>query len=275
MSDVVKEQPGYKTRGISGPSQFLEMMAQGVRAAYHSGPIPSLAPSIPYPNIGIGYAVQETNTRVWLNEGRKLIGRKIAFANETVRQASAIGDSQLVFGMLYDDMLKEDGCRIKAESLIQPQISAEIGFRVARDVLTLPSSEEELFGCFDSCMPVLEISNSRIENERKMIIDVVADNGSAGLCVLGQNCDVPSVTKFKTLSVALLCNGVCVSKTDSAADIGMALTDLFVKMIAWGRPVRAGDIISSGAISPPLDIAAGSKIEAQFDCLGTVATNIS
>ncbi|MEM1114369.1 MAG: hypothetical protein AAGI11_20825 [Pseudomonadota bacterium] len=124
MDETGVVQPGYRTRGVTGSSQFLDTMAHRVRAAYGTSPIPSLAPDIPYPNIGVGYAVQETNTRVWLSQGQRLAGRKIAYVSPRVCEETPIPDPQPVFGMLFDNMLKPDGCKLKMSSFMRPRISA-------------------------------------------------------------------------------------------------------------------------------------------------------
>lgn len=269
------EQPGYQTRGIKGKSQFLELMAGAVRSAYGGVPIKSLAPQIPYPNIGVGYAIQETNTRLWLEQGRQIVGRKVAYASQQIRENSHISDAQTVFGMLFDNVLKSNGAVINSAELTQPQVAAELGFRVAQDVTTIPRDKAAVLKLLDVSMPLLEVSSNRILDENKKIIDVVADNASAGLCVLGEESEIPSLQRIETIEVEILRDGDCVSSHRGSVDVCAALTRLFVKMIAWGRPVRAGDIIASGAFLPSVPGSAGHVYEGRFSGLGSVWARFS
>ena len=108
-------------------SAVVESVAQALRNAELSKT--AIAPIRPQlgaeqADVDIAYAVQEANTQRALQEGRRLVGRKIGLTSKVVQ--AQLGVDQPDFGMLFADMAYGDGEAIPAGLLIQPKVEAEI-----------------------------------------------------------------------------------------------------------------------------------------------------
>jgi 2-oxo-hept-3-ene-1,7-dioate hydratase len=84
--------------------------------------------SIQHPDIGMddAYAIQNAIYREKLAQGRSVVGWKIGLTSKAMQYALNIDipDS----GILFDDMVFEDGGRVPKGRFIQPRVEAEIAF---------------------------------------------------------------------------------------------------------------------------------------------------
>src|SRR5688500_1025799 len=95
--------------GKPGPTAHkIEQLAKRLRTAHETGiATPPLRDELPAGDLAAAYAVQNINTRHWLKQGRRLIGRKIGLTSKTVQKQ--LGVDQPDYGMLYADMAFCDG----------------------------------------------------------------------------------------------------------------------------------------------------------------------
>jgi len=110
------------------------------------------------------------------------------------------------------------------------------------------------------------------------ITDTVADNASSGLFVLGDR-RVP-LSEFAPLEVtmSLAKDGVLVSSGDGATCLGDPLNALVwvARMAAsFGAPLRAGDVVLSGALGAMVMVEPGNEITAELSVLGAVSVTFS
>ncbi len=110
-----------------------QAVADKIEGAYATRtPVPPVRELLPAGAIDQAYAAQEFNTERWLEEGRKLVGRKIGLTSLAVQRQ--LGVSQPDYGMLFADMAFLDGWDVAADQLIQPKVEAEIAFVIGRDL---------------------------------------------------------------------------------------------------------------------------------------------
>lgn len=221
------------------------------------------------------YAVQEINTNLAIDQGRRLTGRKIGLTSSAVQQQ--MGVDRPDFGMLFADMEIMDGGQIKASQLIQPKAEGEIAFVLGRDLPHLDTTLAELLRAVDYVVPALEIVDSAIENWNITLIDTVADNASSALYVLGKQ-----PTRLSSLDLRL--EGMLLEKNCAAVSIGIganclgdplnACLWLARTMAQMGRPLRAGDVLLSGALGPMTPILAGDTLTLRLTRLGEVSCHV-
>jgi 2-keto-4-pentenoate hydratase len=96
-----------------------DTLAQRLRDAYRSGPVPPLRDGLRPDDVDGAYAVQSINTRYWTGQGRRIIGRKIGLTSESVQRQ--LGVSQPDFGVIFHDMLIHEGGTLDAKSVLQPK----------------------------------------------------------------------------------------------------------------------------------------------------------
>ncbi|HEY9081273.1 2-keto-4-pentenoate hydratase [Magnetovibrio sp.] len=217
------------------------------------------------------YAVQETNTRRWLAEGRKLVGRKIGLTSVAVQQQ--LGVDQPDYGMLFADMAIAEGEEMPLGALLQPKAEAEVAFVIGKDLTDEQMTLSDLISAVEYALPALEIVDSRVADWNIRILDTVADNASSGLYVLGAQPVKLDGLDLRTCGMVMSLYGEPVSTGVGAACLGHPLNAalwLAKTMARVGRPLSAGDQIMSGALGPMVTASPGDVLEARIEGLGSV-----
>ncbi len=217
------------------------------------------------------YAIQDMGTERKLASGRRLVGRKIGLTNPAVQKQ--LGVDQPDFGMLFDDMQKSETEVIPYASVMQPKIEAEIAFILSAPLTKAKHTIEDVATATRSVVAAFEIVGSRIANWDIKFTDTVADNASSGLFVLGAKQLPIASVDLVGCAMRMTRSADEVSKGSGAACMGNPLNAavwLADKMVQFGRPLQAGDIILSGALGPMVAVNPGDTFEATIDGLGTV-----
>jgi 2-keto-4-pentenoate hydratase len=218
-----------------------------------------------------GYAVQRVNTDRWLAAGRRPVGRKIGLTNPAVQ--AQLGVSQPDYGVLWADATYADAEPVPVRKILQPRAEAEVAFVIGRDLDRPDAVITELLGAIAYALPAIEVVGSRIAGWDIKAVDTIADNASCGAIVLGT---VPrKLDDFdpRLCGMVLERRGEPVSVGAGAACLGNPLTAtlwLARKMAEVGSPLRAGDIVMSGALGPLVTVEAGDVLEARVSGLGSV-----
>lgn len=222
------------------------------------------------------YAVQRCNVIARIADGAVVVGRKIGLTSQAVRRQ--LGVDQPDFGVLLDDMAFKDGDVLPTRRLLQPRVEAEVAFVLKADLTTGPFDEQRVAEAVGHVVASLEVVDSRIAGWDITFADTVADNASAGLFVLGTEQRELKDVAPKDVSMVLSVNGEERSTGSGADCMGDPLTAL-----AWlattaarlGDPLRAGDVVLSGALGPVVPIRPGDRVEATITGLGTVRASFA
>lgn len=218
-------------------------------------------------DLAAAYAVQQGLVRQMLDAGATVVGRKIGATSEAVQ--NQLGVDQPDFGYLLHDMDVSDHDPISMRTLLQPRVEAEVAFVMARDVdlaeddLTI----EAVRDCVEVALPALEIVDSRIDEWDIGFTDTVADNASSGLYVVGRDGRPLDELEPREVTMSLTVNGEVRSSGTGAACLGdplEALRWLAVQASRFGDPLRAGQVVLSGALGPFVPFAAGDRVEASI-----------
>ncbi|MFI6499757.1 2-keto-4-pentenoate hydratase [Nonomuraea typhae] len=220
---------------------------------------------------GDGYAVQAINTRRALQEGRRIAGRKVGLTNAEMQRK--FGIDQPDFGMLYHDRAHLDGRPIRLESFLQPKVEAEVAFVLARDLAGGPFHAAEVIRAVDFALPAIEVADSRIEDWDITLPDTIADNASGGAFVLGNDPRNLRDLSLRDAAMTMTRNGEDVSSGSGARCMGHPLNALVWLANAAGQgeyPLRAGEVVLTGALGPIVVPASGDVFEACIDGFGSV-----
>jgi 2-keto-4-pentenoate hydratase len=231
-------------------------------------------------DVRAAYAVQHEVTQARLADGARIVGRKIGLTSPAVQQQ--LGVNQPDFGVLFDDMEVTDGARAPMGRLLQPKVEAEIAFVLGSD-LDDDVSPTAVRAAVDHAVVALEIVDSRISGWDITITDTVADNASSGLFVLGPaRLRLGAFEPLRT-TVTLAVQGRVVSTGSGDACLGdplNALGWLAETVRDLGDPLRAGQVVLSGALGPMVPVSAGTYVRADLAAddgrpLGSVRTSFS
>ncbi|MCI0152085.1 2-keto-4-pentenoate hydratase [Paraburkholderia sediminicola] len=272
MSDTTVERLATNALGI-------EALAAEIRTCYETGQtVAPLRSRTSSDDVDTAYAIQDANTRFFEAQGRRLIGRKIGLTSKVVQ--AQLGVDQPDFGMLFADMAAGEGEPIPVSRLHQPKVEAEVALILAEDLDIESPTVADVIRATAYVVPALEIVGSRIANWDIRFFDTVADNASSGMFVLGgparriQDLDLRGLQMTMRRERDGVTTGPNVVSTGSgAACLGHPLNAavwLAGEIARRGRPLKAGDVVLTGALGPMVPVTAGDTFIAQLSGLGEV-----
>lgn len=217
------------------------------------------------------YRVQLQVNRLRVRDGGKIVGRKIGLTSTAVQRQ--LGVSQPDFGSLFADMRHESGSVISTARLIQPRVEAEIAFMIGSDLIDGPLDVAQVRDAISYATAALEICDCRIREWNITFSDTVADNAAAGLFVLGASKWLLDEVEPREVTMSMEIDGKEVSSGNGRDCLGDPLA-----AVAWlahttrdlGAPLRAGEIVLSGALGPMVSVEPGHTVTGKVTGLGTV-----
>ena len=250
----------------------IEAAAQRLREAQAQGvPCAPVRALIGDSDVAAAYEVQRINNALRLAEGGVVVGQKIGLTSLAVQKQ--LGVDQPDFGLLFADTEVKNGGGVRASEILQPKAEAEIAFVMKHD-LTGDITLERAKAAIDYAVGAIEIVGSRVLNWDIRITDTVADNASASHFVLGDVRQDVNELDLASVKMQLKKNGEVVSEGMGAACMGtplFALVWLAQTFADLGTPLKAGDIVLSGALGPMCAGEAGDTFVAEIDGFGAVA----
>jgi 2-keto-4-pentenoate hydratase len=265
-------------------AQAAERLMVAARTAVPAAPVRDVLGST---DVALAYEVQNVLTAARKAAGARVAGRKVGLTSSAVQRQ--LGVDQPDFGVLFDDMLVPVGGEIDSSRLIAPKAEAEIAFLLSADMdgfaagvsPDAPISAADraaAAAAVDYAVAALEIVDSRIADWDITITDTVADNASSALYVLGGK-RVP-LSEFAPVEVTMNLekNGEPASSGNGAACLGdplNALVWLARTAVSLGVPLRAGDVVLSGALGAMVTAEPGTEITAELSTLGRVSVTFS
>ncbi len=235
--------------------------------------------SLRHPDIGMddAYAIQSALMEAKLAEGRRVIGWKIGLTSKAMQSALNIDipDS----GVLFDEMLFENGTTVPRRRFIQPRIEAEIAFVMKAPVAGEAVTRDEVLAATDHVAPSLEILDTRIlradpeTGRTRNVYDTISDNAANAGIVLGTE-------RHPVDAHDLRWTGAIVSRNGEVEETGLGagvLNDpvegivwLARRMGQYGQRIEAGQVILSGSFIRPVECPPGTSIHADFGPFGSV-----
>jgi 2-keto-4-pentenoate hydratase len=251
----------------------VERAVAALREAYRTGlPCPPLRDSLlPAGEVETGYAVQREMLAGWVADGRRPVGAKVGLTSAAVQRQ--LGVDQPDFGVLLADRAVPDGAEVPLADLLQPRVEAEVAFVLGADLPDEQVTSVDVIRATDYLLPAIEIADSRVAGWDISIVDTVADNASSGRYALGTRPVRLADVDLRLCGMVLEHAGQPVSVGAGAACLGNplhAVAWLAGTLAAAGSPLRAGDLVLSGALGPMVPVTPGGGYEARISGLGSV-----
>lgn len=235
-----------------------------------------------HPNMGMddAYAVQNAIYAAKTAQGRSVVGWKIGLTSKAMQYALNIDipDS----GILFDDMVFENGAVIPKGRFIQPRIEAEIAFVMKSAIGGAGVTRDDVIAATDYVAPSIEILDTRIvrvdaeTGKTRTVFDTISDNAANAGVVLGAERHAIGEFDLRWAGAIAMRNGE-VEETGLGAGV---LNDpiesvvwLARRMAQYGQKIEPGHIILSGSFIRPVECPSGTEIEADFGPFGSVAVS--
>lgn len=230
-----------------------------------------------FPDMGLddAYSIQAELVRLKMAEGRRQIGWKIGLTSRAMQQALGIitPDS----GVLFDDMLFENGATIPRDRFIAPRIEAELAF-VLKAPLAGQVTPDQVITATEYVVPALEILDTRVERisasgQARKVQDTIADNAANAGLVLGTTRLDPA-RDLRWQGAIVKRNGVVEETGLGAGVLGdpvMGIVWLAERLAQQGAALGPGEVVLSGSFIRPVECPLQTQIDADFGPAGLVS----
>lgn len=217
------------------------------------------------------YAVQQANVDARVAAGERIVGRKIGLTSLAVQKQ--LGVDQPDFGALFASMAYGDHQPMPLSGLIQPKVEAEIALVLEHDLTHEKHTFADLLRATAYAIAAIEVVDSRIRDWDIRFVDTVADNASSALFVLGSRPVPLSGVDLAACAMTLSRDGEALSRGNGSACLGNPLNAavwLADRLVQLGTPLRAGDVVLTGALGPMVAVTQPGTFTAHIEGLGSV-----
>jgi 2-oxo-3-hexenedioate decarboxylase len=214
------------------------------------------------------YAIQKAGVALRTGRGERVIGLKMGFTSRA--KAVQMGVHELIYGRLTDAMVVDDGGVVELKRYCHARVEPEIAFRLAKP-LEGAVGVVEAYAAVDAAAPALELIDSRYQDFKFSLVDVVADNASSSGVALGPWRRPPEDPS--NLGVVMSFDGRPVQIGSTAAVLGDPVRSLAaaVRMLAArGERLEAGDIVMTGGATAAEALRPHSYVQNEIQGLGRV-----
>lgn len=212
------------------------------------------------------YEVQRLAIAERVKRGARRAGMKMGFTSRA--KMVQMGISDMIWGRLTTDMLVEDGGVTRFANYVHPRVEPEIAFLLKKtlvgDVTPMQAME-----AVEAMAPALEIIDSRYDNFKFSLEDVVADNASSSGFVTGA-WSRPDID-CSNLGLVLRFDGAPVQIGSTAAILGhpaRALAAAARFAAQAGEPLQAGWIVMAGGATAAEAMRANLHVEVEMQSIG-------
>jgi len=242
------------------------------QALVNSQPVEPITEREPDLTLDDAYQIQLRMVQRQLDAGQRVVGKKIGVTSKAVQNMLDV--YQPDFGHLLDGMVYGQSSAVPVSEMIRPKAEGEIAFLLGRDLEGPGITNADVLRATELVMPCFEIVDSRVRDWRIRIQDTVADNASCGLLVLGDAGVSPRDLDLSLCGLVLERNGAVEQTGAGAAAMGSP-----VNCVTWlantlgrlGIPLKAGEVILSGALTAMVDAHPGDNMRVAIDGIGSVS----
>ncbi len=195
-----------------------------------------------------------------------IVGRKIGFTNRSLWEAAGL--DRPVWGCMYRDSVVEPGNPIRMAGAVEPKIECEVVVRLR----SAPAAGERGAAVARRVEAVglgFEVVDSPYPGWRMRPADTVAAGGIHHALALGPMIPLEdpadAAARLAGLVVRMECNGKHAVDGNGRLVMGNPLdaVGVLAELTAeGGHPLAAGEIITTGTLTPPLDCRAGERYTA-------------
>lgn len=202
--------------------------------------------------------------------GERQIGWKVGLTAKPIQEQ--FGFHEPVFGCILES--EPSGTVLRAAKLIAPGFESELCLRMGQDLsgtVTMMQARAAVAGVH----PALEIIETRGDLTAQIAL-AMADNAQQKTVVLGEPVALAD-KRLDQVACRVDVNGATVAEGVGAAVLGDPLNSvvwLAGKLRAFGRTIRAGDIIMTGSFVRQFPLTKGDEARVTFTGIGAVEVRV-
>lgn len=243
-------------------------------AAVRATPIEQITVANPALTLADAYRVQRLSMGLRALRGDVGVGMKMGLTS--VAKMKQVGVHEPIYGHLTRLMARGSGDALQMSAQIHPRIEPEIAFILGRE-LRGPTTAMEALDAVAWVAAALECIDSRYDNFKFTLQDVVADNASSTAFFLGETRLRPEEVDLSNLGMVMSHNGEVVATGSSAAILehpARSLAALANMLVAVGESIPAGAIVLAGGATAAVHVSAGDVVELEVARLGRVTARV-
>lgn len=252
------------------PVDLVALAARLDGAAHGASATPQLEQAI---GLEQAYAIQKLSIGRRLARGETLVGIKMGFTSRA--KMVQMGVSDMIWGRLTSSMLVEDGGSIRLADYVHPRVEPEVAFLIGKPLAGRVTAPQAL-AAVEAVAPALEIIDSRYQDFRFSLTDVVADNSSSSGFVVGPWRE--AATDLDNLGMVMAFDGRPQAFGSTAAILGHPLRSLVAaaRVVAEaGEALRPGDIVLAGGATAASALVPGIHVSLEVEALGRCGFHVA
>lgn len=250
-------------------AKFAEVVDEAARTATA---IPQFTKTAPL-TVKDAYAIQEQSIDRRLKRGERLVGVKMGLTSRA--KMAQVNVDEVVWGRLTDAMRLEEGAPLSLKRFVHPRIEPELAF-LLKAPLTGAVTAAEAMAAVGAIAPAMEIIDSRYQNFKFALADVIADNSSSSGFVVGDWARPDQ--DFSNLGLVMEVDGRPVEIGSTAAILGNPARALVAAArlagAALGR-LEAGWIVLAGGATAAHSLKAGERVRLTMQNLGSASIRVT
>jgi 2-oxo-3-hexenedioate decarboxylase len=223
-------------------------------------------------NVETAYEIQRESILRRTQRGETIIGMKMGFTSRAKMVQMGVDD--MICGYLTDAMMVEDGGKINLSRFVHPRVEPELAFLMKKP-LRGNVTPMQAIAAVEAVAPALEIIDSRYENFKFSLTDVVADNSSSSAFVVG-GWNAPG-TDIRNLGMIMSFDGRPEAIGSSAAILGNPERSLVAaaRLAAqYGHVIEEGSIVMAGGATAASALTAGIHVALEVEKLGQATFSV-
>jgi 2-keto-4-pentenoate hydratase len=267
-----EERSRHRQVNVNPLTETYGALARSLWDAEHQAmPIDRINIVIPCLSVADGYAIRREVDLLRMIDGAVPVGRKVGLATRSALVRNSLDEP--FWSYIFSSGEQSEGGTINLRRYVQPKIEAEVAFVLAEDLDDPELTPEAAFTAVHSLRPAIEIIDVRTGNWDASAAESIADSGLNAGFMLGES--LPNDGRIDPNAITARI------RTDRRGDTGPIgrTSDLLggpLGILAWlarslvasGEPLRAGEVVLTGTLTPPVTLEPGRSYTAEFAGFG-------
>lgn len=234
-------------------------------------PADSLSSSIGELSIEEAYEVQAMLVDERIRRGERVIGWKVGATSQAVMDQLKIDEP--IFGCMTSQSYYSSLREVKTSDFFKLAIEPEIAFIMGKTLRGPGLTHADVILATSGIMAAVELVDCRIKDWKASTTELVADNACHAGIILGPFTKPISGFDLTREGVVLTKNGQLLASACGVEALGNPInvvTWLANKLAEFDKEIRAGEIISTGSLTPFFFVEPGDVMNVSSSNLGSI-----